>query len=145
MKEQDFSNHSRVYPLHFFIVYPLCLLAVGYSIFGFFNYDDQKPLWTIAILLSLLITLMALMLRQHYGLKNQDRIIRLELRLRYFQLTGKRFDEKENQLSFSQMAALRFASDEELLILIDRAIAEHLPAKTIKQSITHWMPDHMRV
>jgi hypothetical protein len=43
------------------------------------------------------------------------------------------------------MAALRFASDEELLILIDRAIAEHLPAKTIKQSITHWMPDHMRV
>ena len=85
------------------------------------------------------------MLRQHYALGNQNRIVRLEMRLRYYQLTGKRFEPLEQQLLFGQIAALRFASDEELLPLIDRTLKENLSAKQIKQSVVNWQADDMRV
>jgi hypothetical protein len=80
-----------------------------------------------------------------YGLKNQDRIIRMEMRQRYFELTGQRFVEKEKQLRLSQIIALRFASDEELLELMDRAISEKLTGKQIKSAIRNWQADHRRV
>jgi len=85
------------------------------------------------------------MLRQHYALGNQNRIVRLEMRLRYYQLTQKRFEPLEQQLSFNQIAALRFASDEELIELIRRAINESLSPKDIKKAIQNWTPDYMRV
>lgn len=85
------------------------------------------------------------MMRQHYALGNQDRIIRLEFRLRYFQLTGKSFDTLEEKLRFSQIVALRFASDDELIILIQKTIDENLSSKDIKKSVKNWKADHMRV
>lgn len=85
------------------------------------------------------------MLRQHYALGNQDRIVRLELRFRYYVLTGKRLEPLESNLSIRQMAALRFAPDEELPAMVERAIKENLSAPQIKKSIVHWLPDHMRV
>jgi hypothetical protein len=85
------------------------------------------------------------MLRQHYALGNQNRIVRLELRVRYFELTGKRLEPLESRLNFKQLAALRFASDNELPALTDRAIGENLSATQIKKSIQHWLPDNMRV
>ena len=80
-----------------------------------------------------------------YATKNQDRIIRLEMRQRYFEMTGKSFAEKENQLRLGQIIALRFASDEELLNLMEKAIAEKLKSKEIKQAIRNWQADTNRV
>lgn len=88
---------------------------------------------------------LSFMTRQHYALGNQDRIVRLEMRLRYFQLTGEPFNSKEAKLSLAQIAALRFASDAELIALIERSIRENLSAKDIKESIQAWLPDHMRL
>ena len=85
------------------------------------------------------------MLRQHYALGNQNRIVRLEMRLRYYQLTGKRLEPLEEKLSFGQIAALRFASDAELLPLMERAEKENLSPKQIKQAIQNWQGDYMRV
>jgi hypothetical protein len=87
----------------------------------------------------------AFMFRQHYALGNQNRIVRLELRFRYYLITGKRLETLESKLSFSQLAALRFAPDEELPALIDRALKENLSARQIKKSIINWFPDYMRV
>jgi hypothetical protein len=84
------------------------------------------------------------MLRQHYALGNQNRIIRLEMRLRFYQLTNKRFDPLEQNLSFGQIASLRFASDEELPELIEKAINQNLSPKEIKKSIKNWQADYMR-
>ena len=84
------------------------------------------------------------MLRQHYALGNQNRIVRLELRFRYFVLTQKRLEPIEAQLSFGQLAALRFAPDEELPALVDRAVKEQLSGKEIKLAIKNWLPDEMR-
>ena len=85
------------------------------------------------------------MLRQHYALGNQDRIVRLEFRLRYFQLFGKPSDEVEDKLSFSQIAALRFAQDEEFKTLLQRVLTENLEATAIKKAIGNWKPDNMRL
>lgn len=85
------------------------------------------------------------LLARSYALTLQNRIILNEMRNRYFHLTGKRFDEKERELRLGQIIGLRFASDEELLSLMDRAIAEKLSSKEIKQQIKNWKGDYIRV
>ena len=85
------------------------------------------------------------MMRQHYALTCQNRIVRLEMRLRYYQLTQKRLEAIEDQLSFGQLAALRFASDEELVPLLEKTLREKLSPDAIKKAIHHWQPDQMRV
>ena len=85
------------------------------------------------------------MMRQHYALTLQNRIVRVEMRLRYFQITGNRFEPVEAKLSFGQIAALRFSSDEELLSLVENTLLHDLPPGEIKKQIVDWQADHMRV
>jgi hypothetical protein len=145
MRKQNFENHIRFYSLHHFIFYPLLLVAIITSLIRFAHHPDQRDIWGALTAGFLFIGWSSFMMRQHYALGNQDRIIRTELRFRYFLITGKRLEPLESRLSFRQLAALRFASDEELPPLIDRAVAEKLPAREIKKSIVHWLPDTMRV
>ena len=93
---------------------------------------------------AFILFLLPLLVRS-YALKLQNRIILNEMRNRYFHLAGKTFDEKERELKLGQIIGLRFASDEELLNLMDRAIAEKLTAKEIKQQIKNWKGDYIRV
>jgi hypothetical protein len=67
------------------------------------------------------------------------------MRLRYFELTGTSFSSKEKQLRLGQIIALRFASDEELIGLMDRAIIENLSGTAIKKAIQNWQGDTLRV
>ncbi len=90
-------------------------------------------------------TRLSFMTLQQYARANQNRTVRLELRLRYYILTQKRLEVIEEQLSFGQLAALRFASDEELPSLVHKAVNEHLSPKDIKKAIKNWEPDYMRV
>jgi hypothetical protein len=69
----------------------------------------------------------------------------LELRFRYYLITGKRLELLESNFSFGQLAALRYASDDELAELVERTLKENLSARQIKSLIVHWLPDHMRV
>lgn len=79
---------------------------------------------------------------RRFPLKAQDRAIRAEESLRFFILTGKPLDSK---LSPGQIAALRFASDEEFVILSARAISENLSPDDIKKSVKNWRADYHRV
>ena len=88
---------------------------------------------------------LSFMLRQHYGKTLQDRLVILELRYRYFALTGERLEPLETQLSDSQLFALRFAPDEELPALIRRAIDEKLSGDAIKRAVKNWKPDYRRI
>lgn len=85
------------------------------------------------------------MLRQHYALGNQNRIIRLEFQQRYFEIFGERSDKVIEQLNFSQIAALRFAYDEEFKTLLAEALNKNVSGDEIKKSITDWRPDYQRV
>ena len=121
------------------------MILLGFSIYYISKYEEQALVWTFIALSFFMIGYIAFMLRQHYALNNQNRIIRLELRFRYFVLTGQRFETFEDILSEGQLFALRFASDEELPPLIQRAVKENITPDEIKKSIINWLPDQMRV
>ena len=145
MEKQNYKNHVRYYPPHHFVFYPVLILLLGFSIYYISKYEEQALVWTFISLAFFMIGYLAFMLRQHYALNNQNRIVRLELRFRYFVLTGHRLETFEDVLSEGQLFALRFASDEELSNLIQRAIKENITPDEIKKSIVSWQPDHMRV
>ena len=145
MEKQNYKNHVRYYPPHHFVFYPVLIILLGLSIYYISKYEEQALVWTFIALAFFMIGYVAFMLRQHYALNNQNRIIRLELRLRYYILTGRRLETFEDTLSEGQLFALRFASDEELPTLVQRAINENIKPEKIKESIVNWLPDHMRV
>ena len=144
-KPQSYKNHIFYYPPHHIFFYGAIIAAFAICGFGIYQYQEQRILWIMVTAVVFIIVWLALMVRQHYALGNQDRTVRLEMRLRYYILTGKRFEEVEQHLNFKQIAALRFASDEELPALIDKALKENLTPNQIKRSITTWLPDGMRV
>ncbi|MHA8100676.1 DUF6526 family protein [Aquirufa nivalisilvae] len=141
MNHQEYDTHTRYYHLHHFIILPLAFFLFLWTVK--LALEDPANDW-LYILVGLLFILISFVSRI-YANKNQDRIIRLEMRLRYFQLTNVPFTEKENMLEIHQIVALRFASDEELLGLIDKAILQNLSPKEIKKSIREWQGDFMRV
>eukprot|EP01035_Chromulina_nebulosa_P006211 gene6211-8402_t len=141
---QQYSNHVQYYAPHHFVFYPIILFCLGGSIYCAVKQPELRMVWLAITAAFVMITWLSVMLRQHYALGNQNRIVRLEMRLRYYQLTHQRLEDVENKLSFSQIAALRFASDAELPALVKRALLENLSATDIKKSIQNWYPDHMR-
>lgn len=145
MAQQQYNNHAKYYPAHHFVFYPLILAAIGVSIYYYYKYPHLRPVWAAFTAVFVFITWLSFMLRQHYALGNQNRIVRLEMRLRYYILTQQRFEPLEEKLSFGQIAALRFAADDELPVLLQRAINEQLSPTAIKQSIKNWQADIMRV
>ena len=145
MKQQHFGNHRKSYPPHHFVFYPVMVLLSAISLYNIFSRPAERLIWIFIFLALVSVTWLSFMLRQHYALSNQDRIVRLEMRLRYYQLTHERFEPYEHRLSFKQIAALRFAPDNELPALLKKALDENLSAPAIKKAIKDWQPDYMRV
>jgi len=144
MKPQSYDNHLRFYAPHHFIFYPAMSLFLGVCCYFIWKATDPLPYIFISLLIAAMIWL-SFMMRQHYALTLQDRIVRVEMRYRYFTLTGKRFEEVEYQLRDSQLFALRFSSDAEFLPLLDRALQEKLSGTKIKKAIVNWKADSCRV
>ena len=145
MKRQNYSNHKKFYTPHHFIFLPLMSFLIIWGIKNIFTDPLNKLPWMLFSILSFCILYLAIMLRQHYALGNQDRIVRLEFRLRYFEMLGSSSAEVEQHLTFAQIAALRFADDAAFKILLQRTLYEKLGADEIKRSITNWKADTMRV
>lgn len=91
-----------------------------------------------AILAELLVLLF---ISREYTTALQDRIIKLEMRLRCATLLSAPQQAQLWSLSKKQVVALRFASDTELPALVERAAREHLTPDQIKRAITQWVPD----
>ncbi len=142
---QNFKNHTRFDPpFHFFLV-PVLLANVILSIYitvRDWPKHSRSHLWWIVISIALFLLLGTM---RRYAAANQDRIIRLEERLRYAALlTPVQLTQSQN-LTRPQVIALRFASDAELPGLMERALAENLGPKQIKQSIVSWRADNHRI
>jgi len=144
MEKQSFKNHVRYYTPHHFVYYPIIMAFLSFSVYFIFTTDD-KMIWTFISAVFVVLFCLAFMLRQHYALTLQNRIVRLELRYRCFALTWKRFEDIEHQLNDDQLFALRFAPDEELKGLIEKTLSENLSGTEIKKAINHWKGDYERV
>ena len=145
MENQNYKNHVRYYAPHHFVFYPVLMVMIGLSSYYAFKRTDESLLWMFIAFLFFMVGWLSFMLRQHYALHNQNRIVRLEMRFKYFVLTNERLEMLEDRLSFGQISALRFASDDELPALVNRTMVENLSPDAIKKSIINWNPDHMRV
>jgi len=109
MKKQNYGNHVKFYYPHHFIFYPLALFITIFCACKAYANADERLVWLAITLAFIFIIWIAFMLRQHYGLMNQDRIVRLEMRLRYYQLTHERFEIKvEPKISFCSTGSLTF-------------------------------------
>jgi hypothetical protein len=144
MKIQTYKNHIRFYPPHHFLYYPVLVLLLACSIYFAFTTDD-KLIWSFISIGFIFLFCLAYMLRQHYGLTLQNRVIKIELRYRYFTLTGKRLEEFEYKLTDDQLFALRFAPDDELIQLMEDALKHNLTGTAIKKAIVHWRADYNRI
>ena len=144
MKKQSFKNHIRYYTPHHFVYYPIIIALLSFSIYFAFTTNDML-LWLFISAVFVVLFCLAFMLRQHYALTLQNRIVRLELRYRYFSLTQNRLENFEHRLKDEQLFALRFAPDDELEDLIKRTLFENLSGNEIKKAIKRWKGDYSRV
>ncbi|ABQ07331.1 DUF6526 family protein [Flavobacterium johnsoniae] len=144
MKIQTYYNHIRFYTPHHFVYYPVLTLFLASSVYFAFTTKDYL-IWTFISVVFVFLFCLAFMLRQHYALILQNRIVRLEMRYRYFTLTGKRLEEFEHKLTDDQIFALRFAPDDEFLPLLEDALKNNLTGDAIKKAIVHWRADYNRV
>jgi hypothetical protein len=144
METQSYKNHIRYYTPHHFVYYPIIMTFLAFSIYFSCTTEDSL-IWSFISGIFVVLFCLAFMLRQHYALTLQNRIVRLELRYRYFSITGKRLEDFEHRLNDDQLFALRFASDNEFPELTQRVLNENLSGKEIKKVIQHWKGDYERV
>ena len=147
MAEQTYSNHTRWYPLFHFVVMPLLVLNLLSHIVRLYLAPPESGRKTLAfwVLLSFTLILLALASRLQ-ALKAQDRVIRLEERLRYREVLSPELAKRADALRTGQIIALRFAPDEELAGLVERTLnGEFAKTKDIKLAIKNWRGDYLRV
>lgn len=146
---QNLKNHRKYYPLHHFIFYPIMLILLVLSLFEFWdNAVDERGvslIWLMVSAVIISIIILSFMLRQHYALGLQDRLIINEFKFRYFALTGKRLETLSYQFSDAQIFALRFSEDEDLMELINNTIENDWSSSEIKQNIKNWKADNKRI
>ncbi|PJJ48609.1 DUF6526 family protein [Hymenobacter chitinivorans] len=148
MADQPTKNKPMYYPWHHFVLVPAALVLAGYGIRRYLNVagnDEISRLWFTVMFLAIVSLGTLIMLRQHYALALQDRLIRLEVRQRYFELTGKSLRAYEARLQMKQILSLRFAGDAELPALVDAAAQDNLSPKDIQARIQDFQFDHLRV
>jgi hypothetical protein len=145
METQNYKNHKKFYPPHHFIYLPVLIILEILGIYKIFNDPQNQLSWILFSIVIFLLFYLAIMLRQHYALGLQNRLVRLEFKQRYFEIFGKRSDEIEEKLKFDQIAALRFAYDDEFKELLYKALHENISGNEIKKSIQNWRPDLHRI
>jgi len=142
MSEQNFKKHSRYIPLWHFII-PLIMLSLLIGSINNLVHAEASNVYSAALLVVIAVLFIGFYwYTRWFALRAQDRAIRAEENFRHFILTGKPLDSR---LRIGQIIALRFASDEEMPALAQRAVEEKLSQKVIKQSIKTWKPDYNRV
>lgn len=146
---QTYANHTRLDPsFHFFLV-PVFTVGLVFALFHFFAHlreSDFLENFHAFLLIVLAAALLTLVLKVRvYSLRVQDRVIRLEERVRLTQLLSEPLRSRIPELTEGQLVGLRFASDAEIPTLVERTLNEKLNRKDIKKTIQNWRPDYWRI
>jgi Family of unknown function (DUF6526) len=143
MAEQTFANHTRFFPPFHFFLMPVLLINLGVQlhwmkVFWFSYTGIFGVLMALALIVGFLTARM-------FALSVQDRVIRLEERLRYQRLLPADLQPRIEEFTIAQLVSLRFASDAELPALARKVLDEKLQGRrVIKKLVKNWKPDYLR-
>ena len=156
MNEQNFSNHGKLVPAFHFFVIPVLVANVIWTIvsaFRIFGHPAASTAVSLSVLaylaLSILVSIALLVtafLARSFALGVQDRVIRLEEKIRFERLLPDDLKPRIGEFTINQLVALRFACDAELPALARKVLdAKIRERKVIKQRVQNWRPDYQRV
>ncbi len=147
MKKQSYSNHRRILPFYHVVLLLLIAVFLVSAVVNVMNILDEEMIAKGNLFSAVLLILGGIIFSflyyymRAFALRVQDRAIRSEENLRHFILTGKPMD---GRLRMSQIIALRFAPDDEFIILCKEAVEKQLTKDEIKKAITRWRGDYHR-
>lgn len=139
---QNLSNHARYVPGYHFVLAGILLVILGWQIVILARHPGFPAF--VGLLLAVALILMFWYMRV-FAVTVQDRVIRLEERMRMERLLGAELKGRIGEFTPRQLVALRFASDAELPVLAKRVLEEKIASdKAIKAMIREWRADHLR-
>lgn len=139
---QNYKNHARFDPLFHFVLACIAIATIVISIVYCVHHLCFYSVWLVVLSIAAFLALLKVRL---YPLKVQDRVIRLEERLRLQALAPAEWHAQILRLTEDQLIGLRFAADEEVIGLAKQALEERLNRKQIKERIKNWRADYWRV
>jgi hypothetical protein len=139
---QNFRNHSKVVPaFHLFVLPMLIVNLVSMIVFACRHFSYRS----VEGALTALALLLGIMYARMFALKVQDRVIRLEMRLRLAEILPADLRGRIGEFTLAQLIALRFASDAELPALGRKVLDEKIgERKAIKAMVQNWQADELR-
>lgn len=140
---QTYANHVRLHPPFHFFLMPAALLLLVVTIINVIRHAGDLQAW-ILLLIGVMMPVAVVLIRIN-ALRVQDRVIRLEERLRLGGLLPEPWRSRIGELSEAQLVALRFASDAEVQALVERALKDGTKPADIKKAIVTWRGDFFRV
>jgi hypothetical protein len=139
---QSLKNHARLDPAYHVLLLVVYVLNLVYAGFHLYRQPSLSSGWYLVLSLVVIVPLLKI---RTYPLKVQDRVIRLEERLRLQTLAPQEWKTQLYRLNEDQLIALRFAGDDEVVALAKQALEENLSRKQIKERIRNWRADDLRV
>jgi hypothetical protein len=143
MAEQNLANHTKFFPLFHFFVLPVLLVNLGIQVYWLKEFwNTFRGIFNVLLALALIAGFLS---ARRFALSVQDRVIRLEERLRYQRLLPADLQLRIEEFTVAQLVSLRFASDAELPALARKVLDEKMQErKAIKQLVKNWKPDYLR-
>lgn len=139
---QSFKNHARFHPPYHFVLTAIFVANLAFAVTYMVHHFSVYSAWLAFLSLAAIVPFGIL---RTYPLKVQDRVIRMEERLRLQALAPSEWHAQIYRLSEDQLIALRFASDDEVVELAKQALEHKLGRKQIKERIKTWRSDDWRV
>jgi hypothetical protein len=141
VSEQSFKNHGKFVPLYHFFALPVLIINFVVQLYWWIKLG-LAHFFPVLVAAALFLGVLYARL---FALAVQDRLIRLEEKLRYERVLPEELRWRADELTVDQFVSLRFASDEELPQLMQKVLDEKLTKrKTIKALIKNWKPDYLR-
>jgi len=141
-RTQRYENHAQFVPLYHGVLTTLLMVNVAWATM---QLTRSFTAGTVVGLLTSVALLFIAFYARFFALRVQDRVIRLEMRVRLREILPPDLAARISELTIPQLVAMRFASDAEMPELmrkvLDGGIAD---GKTIKQMVRDWQPDHAR-
>ena len=140
---QNFANHRRIVPLYHVGVFGILAINLIWRLVVLIRW----PGWTAGLDLALAAALVGIFFYTRiFALTVQDRVIRLEMRLRLREILPADLCGRIEELTPGQLVALRFAGDAEMADLVREVLTNNLHnGDEIKRRIKNWKPDYLRV